>query len=83
MSLLPGHEDMKPKEIFGFNGDGHALVDYGDDGLKPYKLFVSPGGSVTAKPANPPKEEQGVDQIGGNRERPSLARRLRGVDQAP
>ena len=50
MNVIPGHEDMKPKKIVGINVDGTALIDGGDAGILKYQMFVSPGGSISAKP---------------------------------
>lgn len=49
MSVLPGHEDLQPKAILGFDNMGFALVQNGD-GIKRYKMFVGPGGALCAKP---------------------------------
>lgn len=52
MTILPGHEDLKPKDILGFTGDGHAIVLVGDQEMK-YKMSVLPGGGAHFAPAGP------------------------------
>lgn len=52
VTILPGHEDLKPKEIVGFTGDGHAIVMVGDTEMK-YKMSVLPGGGAHFKPSGP------------------------------
>jgi hypothetical protein len=74
MSVLRGHEDLKPKAIVGFDM-GFALVQC-EDGVKPYRLTIGPTGNLHAEPVN--EESQGVDQIGITDRR---ARRHVGVDQ--
>lgn len=76
MNVIPGHEDMKPKKIVGINVDGTALIDGGDAGILKYQMFVSPGGSISAKPIEKAKIDQQTQ-----RERPTLADRMRGIDQ--
>ena len=49
MSILPGHEDLKPKAVLGFDDMGFALVQSGV-GVSRYKLFVGPGGRLHAEP---------------------------------
>jgi len=49
MTVLPGHEDLKPKEILGFDNMGFALVRH-DESVRRYKLLIGPGGAVAARP---------------------------------
>lgn len=74
MSVLRGHEDLRPKAIVGFDM-GFALVDCGDKGVKHYRLTVGAAGNLHAEPV---EQDSGLpDQLG-----PELrARRTRTVDQ--
>lgn len=73
MSVLRGHEDLKPKAIVGFDM-GYALVQCGTD-IRRYRLAIGPGGSLTAQPEN--AEPVPVDQIGSEHR----ARRFHDIDQ--
>lgn len=78
MSILPGHEDLRPKAILGFDDMGFALVHQGDDSIKRYKLFVGPGGRLHAEPHNDHEHHHTMpDQL--HKQQP--ARRLRNYDQ--
>jgi len=48
MSVLRGHEDLRPKAIVGFDM-GFALVDCGDV-VKRYRLAVGAAGNIMAAP---------------------------------
>ena len=76
MSVLPGHEDLKPKTILGFDSMGYALVQHGAD-VKRYQMFVGPGGTLSAVPYNEPFPEL-PDQLQPVKIKPL---RHRGVDQ--
>jgi hypothetical protein len=73
MSVIRGHEDLKPKAIVGFDM-GFALVQCGTD-IRRYRLTVGPLGGVAAEPVQ--EESQGVDQIGVSHH----ARRFHDIDQ--
>jgi hypothetical protein len=76
MSVLPGHEDLKPKTIVGFDNMGFALVQHGAD-IRRYKLFIGPGGALGARPAA--EEDKGLpDQLIPVKNQPL---RHHGVDQ--
>jgi hypothetical protein len=60
MSVLRGHEDLKPKAIVGFDM-GFALVQDGTDVLR-YRLLVGPTGNLLAQP-EPVQEGTQVDQL--------------------
>ena len=49
MQILPGFEDLKPKEILGFDDMGFALVQSGES-IKRYKMLIGPGGQLVARP---------------------------------
>jgi len=75
MTVLRGHEDLRPKAIVGFDM-GFALVDCGDT-VRRYRLVVGHNGSIMASPV----EDQPTtpDQISDG---PSVrARRHATVDQ--
>ena len=74
MSILRGHEDLKPKAIVGFDM-GYALVQCGS-AVKRYRLAVGPGGNLTAVPE---PESAPIDQIGSE----TRARRFHDIDQLP
>lgn len=76
MRILPGHEDLQPKVILGFDDMGFALVQHGD-GIKRYKMFVGPGGKLHATPHAEPSQGKLPDQLQGQ----TPARRLRNYDQ--
>jgi hypothetical protein len=76
MSVLPGHEDLRPKAILGFDDMGFALVQQGD-GIKRYKMFVGPGGRLHAEPY----VEQGHDRLPDQLQKPHPVSRLRNYDQ--
>jgi len=71
VSVLPGHEDLKPREILNMT----AVVKMGD-GTMEYKLFVGSGGIVMAEPIQQPL----VDQIAPSVRTP-VAHRWATVDQ--
>ena len=73
MSILRGHEDLKPKAIVGFDM-GFALVQCGEQ-VERYRMEVMPGGNLRVEPA--PKQHTPVDQIGSEHR----ARRYHDVDQ--
>lgn len=73
MSVLRGHEDLKPKAIVGFDM-GYALVQCGS-GVERYRMEVMPGGNLHLEPA--PKDHAPVDQIGSEHR----ARRFHDIDQ--
>jgi hypothetical protein len=73
MSVLRGHEDLKPKAIVGFDM-GFALVQCGTS-VQRYRLMVGPGGNLMARPEE--EERNSVDQIGSEHR----ARRFHGIDQ--
>jgi hypothetical protein len=79
MATIRGHEDLRERKILGFDGMGRALVDFGEQGLRPYNLTVTSTGTVKAIPVEEPKNT--VDQEDGPRHSPTLAERLQGVDQ--
>lgn len=62
MSVLPGHEDLRPKAILGFDDMGFALVQQGDN-IKRYKMFVGPGGRLHAEPYNDDEHSRLPDQL--------------------
>jgi hypothetical protein len=74
MSILPGHEDLKPKAILGFDSMGFALVQNGND-VSRYKLFVGPGGRLHAEPLA--EGSTLPDQLQGD----SVRLRMRNYDQ--
>jgi len=75
MSILRGHEDLRPKAIVGFDM-GFALVDCGEQGVKHYRLTVGAAGNLHAEPVED-KQHSLPDQLA-----PELrARRTRTVDQ--
>lgn len=74
MSVLPGHEDLKPKTIVGFDNLGFALVQCNAD-IKRYKLFIGPGGALMARPFV--EDKTLPDQL----QPEAVALRHRGVDQ--
>ena len=80
MSILRGHEDLRPKAIVGFDM-GYALVQCGE-GLKRYRLTVGPMGAMAAEPVED-EPVQSVDQLGTLMEpEPDLrARRYADIDQ--
>ena len=73
MSIIRGHEDLKPKAIVGFDM-GFALVQCGGE-VRRYRLDVTASGGLTATPAL--EELTPVDQIGSTH----LARRFHDIDQ--
>lgn len=77
MNILPGHEDLRPKAILGFDDMGFALVHQGDDSIKRYKLFVGPGGRLHAEPINEQEHSRLPDQL----QKPQSVSRLRNYDQ--
>lgn len=76
MQILPGHEDLKPKVILGFDDMGFALVQHGD-GIKRYKMFVGPGGKLHAAPHVESHQGKLPDQL----QEQMPARRVRNYDQ--
>ena len=76
MSVLPGHEDLRPKAILGFDDMGFALVQQGD-GIKRYKMFVGPGGRLHAEPYVEDEHSRLPDQL----QKPHPVSRLRNYDQ--
>ena len=79
MNILPGHEDLKPKVILGFDEMGYALVQHGD-GIKRYKMFVGPGGRLHAEPFVEDENERKLpDQL--QKLQPERARAIRTYDQ--
>lgn len=79
--ILPGHENLQPRDVVGIDGSGRLLVDYGDEGVRRYALKLNASGGLSAVPFTEPSGE-GPDQIGPPRKSPSLAERLKGIDQA-
>ena len=79
MSILRGHEDLKPKAIVGFDM-GYALVQCGE-GIMRYRLGVGPGGALLAEPAGLEPVNDGVDQISTLPEPDLRARRYADIDQ--
>jgi hypothetical protein len=60
MSVLRGHEDLKPKAIVGFDM-GFALIDCGGE-VKRYRITILPNGSLHGEPVN--EEPTLPDQLG-------------------
>jgi hypothetical protein len=75
MTIMPGHEDLQPREVVGFTADGYAIVPNGE-GNKRYKVFMMPGGNFVGRPEAAPAS---VDQL-AIANRPAM--RWSGVDQA-
>jgi hypothetical protein len=61
--VLPGHEDLKPRRIYGFTAEGKLLVDDGNNGAKEYDMTVSPSGNVQAHPPKPVPIDQEIDGV--------------------
>jgi hypothetical protein len=80
MSILRGHEDLKPKSIVGFDM-GYALVQCGE-GVKRYRLTVGPMGGLAALPVED-ESESSIDQLGiaMEPEQDLRARRFHDIDQ--
>lgn len=76
MSIIDGHEDLKPKRVLGINADGTLTVDGGDKGLLRYDLFVNANGRIFVQPQPQDLIDQQV-----RRKRPTAAMRARGIDQ--
>jgi hypothetical protein len=72
MSIVPGHEDLQPREVIAFTADGHAVVQHGQDRRR-YRLFMLPGGGIVGRPEQTPAP---VDQLAN-----TPVRRWMGVDQ--
>lgn len=53
MSILPGHEDLKRREVLNLK----AVVKVGDS-IQEYKVFVGPGGALMAEPNKPAPIDQ-------------------------
>ena len=81
MSTMPGHEDLKPREVLGIDNKGLLLLDFGEEGVRRYKLYVGPSGGLLARPHVEEVLDNTADQQ-GERQRTTLAQRLAGIDQA-
>jgi len=81
MNRLPGHEDLKPREVVGVDSSGKLLVDYGEAGIKRFRLFVAPNGGLKAAPfTEEAQTDNGIDQL-GKREAVPLSKRMMMIDQ--
>lgn len=78
--ILPGHEDLKSKEVIGIDGSGKLIVDYGEQGVRRFTLHIAADSRLIATPYSPPTDD-GPDQVGPAPQSPTLAKRLAGVDQ--
>lgn len=78
--VLPGHEDLKSRNVIGIDGSGRLLVDYGEQGVRRFTLRLAANGALSASPYTEPNHD-GPDQIGPPPESPTLAKRLAAVDQ--
>lgn len=78
--ILPGHENLQPRDVIGIDGNGKLMVDYGNEGIRRFALKLGASGSLQAVPYSEPKDD-GPDQVGPPRKSPTLAERMRGVDQ--
>lgn len=79
---LPGHDDLKPREVVGVDGSGKLLVDYGEAGIRRFRLFVTANSKLTVQPFEEAKDpHHGIDQLGSERESAPLSKRLASVDQ--
>lgn len=77
MSVNQGFEDLQCREILGFE-NGLAIVAMGEGQVRLHKLFVSPNGTVKAKPE--PKADTTPDQVGERRVVP-VSERWKNTDQ--
>ena len=77
MSVLPGFEDLKPRDVVAFNGDGTVLLVVGDE-VKKMQLCINPTGTLSAHSI----EVKEPDQV---TERPKVPVALRwaNTDQGP
>lgn len=48
MSVLPGFEDLKPRDVVAFNGDGTVTLIVGDK-IERMQLCVNPTGTLGAR----------------------------------
>jgi hypothetical protein len=57
MSILPGFEDLKARDVLAFNSDGTVTVVVGDK-VERYQMCVNPTGSFSAHaiPARKPDQ---------------------------
>ncbi len=74
MTLLPGHEDLKPRKVANLV----LFVEEGDK-IKRYQVFIGPGGGLSAAPFK--QEDAPIDQL-TPREKTPVAHRWAGTDQA-
>lgn len=75
MSIVRGHEDLKPKAVVGFEM-GYALVQDGENIVR-YRLAIGPHGSLLGQPVAP-ENPQVPDQLAMVT---ASVLRHRGVDQ--
>jgi hypothetical protein len=57
MSVLPGFEDLKPKDILVFNANGTVMVKVGDK-IELMQMQIAPTGCFTARPIEKPQRDQ-------------------------
>ena len=71
MSVLPGHEDLRPKQVANLT----LFAEDGND-LRRYRVCIRPDGSLLAVP----EAETIVDQLNSPQKTP-LSQRWNGTDQ--
>ena len=57
MSVLPGFEDLKPKDVLVFNANGTVLVKIGEK-VEVMQLQIAPTGCFVACPIEKDKPDQ-------------------------
>jgi hypothetical protein len=57
MSVLPGFEDLKPKDVLVFNANGTVMVKI-EDRIEIMQLQIAPTGCFTARPIEKPERDQ-------------------------
>jgi len=76
MSVLPGFEDLKPKDILVFNANGTVLINVGGK-VELYQMQLSSMGQFMARPI---EKDPPADQV-QQRRRLSAEQRLAMTDQ--
>lgn len=76
MSILPGFEDLKAKDVLVFNANGTVMIEVGGK-VEIRQMQISPTGHFTSRPI---ERDQGLDQPQQRRVR-SREERLAMTDQ--
>jgi hypothetical protein len=57
MSVLPGFDDLKPKDVLVFNANGTVMVEI-EGSIELMQMQIAPTGCFTARPIERDKRDQ-------------------------